>query len=239
MLMRTRPLVALILSAVFSLQLACSSQEKETEESIQAFGDETVAEAPADAENTNPFLENTEKTEADIEKEKAIAEASSSDFTDPSQVQLNGDNAASTAVDSMDNTPVPEAPELTDTSMTPEAPMASDMGLDAGLTAAASGAVYFANASARISREYREQLKDIAAQLKADRSMKVVLTGHCDSRGSAAYNRRLAMKRAKAVRSVLLKMGVKARQMSLGAPQLAQNGSTEEEHAQNRRVEIQ
>jgi peptidoglycan-associated lipoprotein len=239
MLMRTRPFVALILSALFSLQVACSSQEKTTEESLQPMGDDAAAEAPANAESTNPFLENTEKTEADIEKEKAIAEASGSDFTDPSQVQLNADSTASTPVDSVDNSPVPEAPEMTDTAVTPESPTASDMGLDAGLTAPASGAVYFAKASARISREYREQLKAIAAQLKSDRSMKVVLTGHCDNRGSAAYNRRLAIKRAKAVKSALMKMGVKSRQMSIGAPQLAQYGSTEEEHAQNRRVEIQ
>jgi hypothetical protein len=70
----------------------------------------------------------------------------------------------------------------------------------------------------------------IAAKLKVDRSMKVVQVGHCDNRGSAAFNRRLANKRAKAV---------KAKQMSIAVPQLAQSGSTEEEHAQNRRVEIQ
>lgn len=238
MLMRTRPLIALIISALFTLQVACSSQETATEESIQPVGEEAPAEAPTDAENTDTFSENTEKTEADIEKEKAIAEASGSDFTDPSQVQLNGDNTSATAVDPVDSMPAPEAPVMTDTAA-PEAPMASDMGLDAGLGMPASGSVYFAKASARISREYREQLKEIAGKLKADRSMKVVLTGHCDNRGSTAYNRRLAIKRAKAVKSALTKMGVKSKQMSIGAPQLAQSGSTEEEHAQNRRVEIQ
>jgi peptidoglycan-associated lipoprotein len=237
--MRTRPLAALIAFTLFSLQVACSSQETTTEESIQAVGEEAPADAPTDAENTGAVSEETEKTEADIEKEKAIAEASGSDFTDPSQVQLNGDGSPATPVDAVDSMPAPEASGLADMPLAPEAPMASDMGLDAGLGQPASGAVYFAKASSRISREYREQLKEIAAQLKADRSMKVVLTGHCDNRGSAAFNRRLANKRAKAVKSALMKMGVKSRQMSIGAPQLAQSGSTEEEHAQNRRVEIQ
>lgn len=238
MLMRTRPLAALIVSALFSLQVACSSQETSTEESIQPVGEEAPADAPTDAENTGSVTENTEKTEADIEKEKAIAEASGSDFTDPSQVQLNGDGRPATPVDPVDTTAAPEAPAMSDIPA-PEAPMASDMGLDSGLGAPASGSVYFAKASAKVSREYREQLKDIAAKLKADRSMKVVLVGHCDNRGSAAFNRRLANKRAKAVKAALMKMGVKAKQMSIGAPQLAQSGSTEEEHAQNRRVEIQ
>lgn len=239
MLLRTRPLVALMVSALFSLQVACSSQETTTEESIQPVGEEAPAEAPTDAENTDAFGGTTEKTEADIEKEKAIAEASGSDFTDPSQVQLNGDGSPATPVDSVDNTPVPELPAMTDMPAAPESPMASDMGLDAGLDTPASGSVYFAKSSSKVSREYREQLKEIAAKLKADRSIKVVLTGHCDNRGSAAFNRRLANKRAKAVKAILMKMGVKAKQMSIGAPQLAQSGSTEEEHAQNRRVEIQ
>lgn len=238
MLMRTRPLAALIVSALFSLQVACSSQENSTEESIQPVGEEAPAEAPTDAENTGSVSENTEKSEADIEKEKAIAEASGSDFTDPSQVQLNGDGSPATPVDPVDSAAAAEAPAMSDIPA-PEAPMASDMGLDSGLGTPASGSVYFAKASSKVSREYREQLKDIAAKLKADRSMKVVLVGHCDNRGSAAFNRRLANKRAKAVKTALMKMGVKAKQMSIGAPQLAQSGSTEEEHAQNRRVEIQ
>jgi len=237
MLMRTRPLAALIVSALFSLQVACSSQENSTEESIQPVGEEAPADAPADAENTGSINENTEKTEADIEKEKAIAEASGSDFTDPSQVQLDGDGSPTTPVDPVDNNAVPEAPAMND-SPAPEAPAASDMGLDSSLGAPASGSIHFAKASSKVSREYREQLKEIAAKLKADRSMKVVLVGHCDNRGSAAFNRRLANKRAKAVKAALMKMGVKAKQMSIGAPQLAQSGSTEEEHAQNRRVEI-
>ncbi len=239
MLMRTRPLAALIVAALFSLQVACSSSDTATEESIQPASEEAPAEAPTDAENTGSVSENTEKTEADIEKEKAIAEASGSDFTDPSQVQLHGDGSPATPVDSVDNSQVPEAPVMADAPSAPEAPMASDMGLDAGLGAPLSGSVYFAKASSKVSREYREQLKEIAAKLKADRSMKVVLTGHCDNRGSAAFNRRLANKRAKAVKAALIKMGVKSKQMSIGAPQLAQSGSTEEEHAQNRRVEIQ
>ncbi|WP_176736964.1 OmpA family protein [Oligoflexus tunisiensis] len=237
MLMRTRPLAALVLTALFSWQVACSSQEETTEESIQPAGEEFPAEAPTDAEKTEAEA-STEKSEADLEQEKALAEASGSDFTDPSQVQLNGDASTSTLVDPVDNTEAPETPAMSDAPLAPEAPMA-DMGLDAGLDTASNASVYFAKASSRISRDDRAQLKDIAAKLKADRSLKVTLTGHCDNRGSTAYNRRLAIKRAKAVRSALMKMGVKRGQLSLGAPQLAQTGETEEEHAQNRRVEIE
>jgi outer membrane protein OmpA-like peptidoglycan-associated protein len=228
--MRTRPLAALIVSALFSLQVACSSQANSIEESIQPVGEEAPADAPMDAENT--------RSEADIEKEIAIAEASGSDSIDPSQVQLNGDGSPATPVDPVDGAVAPDAPAMSDIPA-PEAPTTSDIGLDSGLGTPASGSVYFAKASSKVSREYREQLKEIAANLKADRSMKVVLVGHCDNRGSAAFNRRLANKRAKAVKAALMKMGVKAKQMSIGAPQLVQSGSTEEEHTQNRRVEIQ
>jgi len=226
MLMRKRPLAALIVSALFTLQVACSSQEVSTEESIQPIGDEAPAEAPAD----------TEKTEADIEKEKALAEASGSDFTDPNEVQLNGDVPSTTLVDPVDNTAAPESPAMADAPVVPEMP---EMASEPSLGVNANEAVYFAKSSSRVTREYREQLKEIALKLKSDRSLKVTLIGHCDIRGSAAFNRRLAVKRARAVKSALMKMGVKSKQMSLGAPQLAQTGETEEEHAQNRRVEVE
>lgn len=226
MLMRNRPLAALIVSTLFILQVACSSQQVSIEESIEPMGEQAAADASFDAE----------KTADDIEKDQALAEASGSDFTDPNEVQLNGDVSSTTVVDPIDNPAAPEAPAMADAPIASPMPEMTD---EPGLDAKANSAVYFAKSSARVSREYREQLREIARQLKSDRSLKVTLIGHCDIRGSAAFNRRLAMQRVGAVKSALMKMGVKSKQMSLGAPQLAQSGATEAEHAQNRRVEVE
>lgn len=230
MLMRPRPFAALILTSLFVMQAgACSSQETGVEESIQPASEDAPAEITTEAE----------KSEADIEREKALGEASSSDFTDPNEVQLHGDAALSTPVDPVDNTVDPEASAMADTPVTIEDPAVSELTSESSFGIPSAAAIYFASSSARVSREYREQLKEVAAKLKADRSMKVTLTGHSDNRGRAAFNRRLAMKRARAVKAALMKMGVKGKQMTVGTPQLAQSGETAEEHAQNRRVEIE
>jgi outer membrane protein OmpA-like peptidoglycan-associated protein len=190
------------------------------------MGDEASAEVPSD----------TEQTEGDIEKDEALAEASSSDFTDPHEVQLNGDVPSTTRVDPIDNAATPETPVMADAPIGLEIP---EIANEPDLEVNANSTVYFAKSSSRVTREYRQQLREIALKLKSDRNLKVTLLGHCDIRGSAAFNRRLAKQRVRAVKSALMKMGVTSKQISLGAPQLAQSGATEAEHAQNRRVEVE
>jgi len=245
MLSSFRTISAFLLSSFLAINLgACSTQEVKTEESIQASEDSLAAEPTADADKTTDDVQQQEI-------DKAFTEASSSDFTDPNEVQLNAtnnsatgdipstDNSLSTdtslstaSVDDMGSTiPAPEAPELTtDTS-------------DANLAINSSTVtVYFAKSSSRVSREFRAELKELAAKLKADRSLKIQISGHSDSRGSPVFNRRLALKRAKAVKSYLVKLGVKSKQVnvtSFGKDKLAQAGETEQEHRMNRRVEVE
>ena len=67
------------------------------------------------------------------------------------------------------------------------------------------------------------------------------IIGHTDSRGSEAYNQRLSMRRAAAVRDYIVSQGIKADIIDVGgmgeSDPIASN-DTEAGRAQNRRVEI-
>jgi OOP family OmpA-OmpF porin len=72
-------------------------------------------------------------------------------------------------------------------------------------------------------------------------NLRVVVEGHTDSRASAAYNERLGMRRADAVRSYLISKGLDSSRItavSFGELQPVASNDTEEGRAQNRRVEL-
>jgi outer membrane protein OmpA-like peptidoglycan-associated protein len=99
----------------------------------------------------------------------------------------------------------------------------------------------FTTDSAVLRPEAVEQvakLGDILAKYSEDR---IRIQGHTDSTGSAAHNEELSLRRAQAVREVLLSRGVKQEQMlveGIGERRpLADNGSAAG-RAQNRRVEL-
>ncbi|MDX6770975.1 MAG: OmpA family protein [Elusimicrobiota bacterium] len=59
-----------------------------------------------------------------------------------------------------------------------------------------------------LTPEARRTLKKNAAVIGANRSWEVLVEGHCDERGTVAYNLALGQKRAKAVRDYYLALGV-------------------------------
>lgn len=69
--------------------------------------------------------------------------------------------------------------------------------------------IFFRYDSWRISEGARTSLRDNAAWLRANPSQRLTIEGHCDERGSAAYNLVLGEKRAKAVRNYLLELGIR------------------------------
>ena len=89
-----------------------------------------------------------------------------------------------------------------------------------------------------------EKIKEYGQQAKAEmsRADKVKITGHTDSVGDAAYNSLLSLKRAEAVRDVLVSLGVDFNKIVIAGEGMtepvAENG-TEEGRAANRRVEIE
>ncbi|GAB4354873.1 MAG: hypothetical protein Kow0099_38970 [Candidatus Abyssubacteria bacterium] len=69
--------------------------------------------------------------------------------------------------------------------------------------------IYFEYDKARLTPEGLENTRKAATLIKnMERLRKVTVEGHCDSRGSDAYNDALSMKRANAVKDKLIEIGV-------------------------------
>jgi OOP family OmpA-OmpF porin len=81
----------------------------------------------------------------------------------------------------------------------------------------------------------------VAASLKTLPDVKVEVAGHCDWIGSEAYNQKLSIQRAEAVRDYLIKNGVKAESLTFigyGETKPLADNKTDEGRALNRRVEL-
>ena len=86
-------------------------------------------------------------------------------------------------------------------------------------------------------KSYREE-----ARSKLSRADKVIITGHTDNKGTAAYNKKLSLRRANSVRDYLVSLGVDAKKLVVRGEGLSKpvaDNKTEEGRAQNRRVEIE
>ena len=84
-------------------------------------------------------------------------------------------------------------------------------------------------------------LQAAADTLKDNPEVDIIVEGHTDSKGTDAYNERLSVRRANAVRDRLAKLGVRASRMTVrgrGESQPVASNDTEEGRAQNRRVEL-
>ena len=75
--------------------------------------------------------------------------------------------------------------------------------------------VFFAYDSWVISEEGRQALTRNAEWIKSNPSALIKVEGHCDERGTAAYNLVLGEKRAKAARNYLVELGVGANRLSV------------------------
>ncbi len=92
-----------------------------------------------------------------------------------------------------------------------------------------------------VKDEFKPMLDAHARYLRDNRSARMLLQGHADERGSREYNLALGQRRADAVRKYLTLVGasdVQIEAVSLGEEKPRCAESTEECHAQNRRVEI-
>ncbi|MEW6542317.1 MAG: peptidoglycan-associated lipoprotein Pal [Nitrospirota bacterium] len=75
-------------------------------------------------------------------------------------------------------------------------------------TAAGLADVYFAFDSVKITKDGEASLAQDAEWLKANPNQRLTIEGHCDERGTQAYNMVLGEKRAKTVRNYLIELGV-------------------------------
>lgn len=93
-----------------------------------------------------------------------------------------------------------------------------------------------------ISKGSRGILEGLAADLKGRDGITVSIVGHTDSTGRASYNRRLGLRRAKAVADFLSSLGVEGRLLevsSRGESSSADSNLMREGRQKNRRVEIE
>lgn len=88
----------------------------------------------------------------------------------------------------------------------------------------------------------KRELDDLATRLQAMHGIdSIEITGYTDSLGSAAFNQKLSVQRAEAVKSYLVNKGVAADLMTtrgLGASNPVASNATAAGRAQNRRVEL-
>jgi len=98
--------------------------------------------------------------------------------------------------------------------------------------------VFFGYDSWTISEDGRQALTRDADWMKSNLSAQVKVEGHCDERGTSAYNLVLGEKRAKAARNYLVELGVSANRLSVvsyGKERPSCNEHEESCYQQNRR----
>jgi peptidoglycan-associated lipoprotein len=100
--------------------------------------------------------------------------------------------------------------------------------------------VHFAFDSALLDAPARDELKQAAACLAEKRPADVLVEGHCDERGTAAYNLALGNKRAASVKGYLGDLGVAVpmQTISFGKELPLVPGHDEGAWSQNRRAEL-
>jgi OOP family OmpA-OmpF porin len=95
---------------------------------------------------------------------------------------------------------------------------------------------------AELKPEGRARLDDLVDKIKGINLEVIIAVGHTDSVGSAAYNQRLSVRRAEAVKQYLVSKGVEQNRVyteGKGQTQPVADNSTREGRAKNRRVEIE
>ncbi len=87
----------------------------------------------------------------------------------------------------------------------------------------------------------RAELQKIAEYMKQFKSLRLVIEGHCDERGTAEYNLALGERRSRAAYEFLILLGVESNRMqiiSYGEERPLDPRSNETAWAQNRRAEF-
>jgi peptidoglycan-associated lipoprotein len=101
--------------------------------------------------------------------------------------------------------------------------------------------VFFAFDSFVISEEGRQALSRNAEWIKSNAEAQLKIEGHCDERGTSAYNLVLGEKRAKTVRNFLVELGVVSNRLSVvsyGKERPFCKEHAESCYSQNRRAHV-
>jgi len=101
---------------------------------------------------------------------------------------------------------------------------------------------FFGFDRAVLKDEGKQKLDDIVNQLDGVALEVIVAVGHTDSVGPEAYNQRLSVRRAEAVKAYLVSKGIEANRVyteGKGEAQPVADNKTKDGRAKNRRVEIE
>lgn len=99
--------------------------------------------------------------------------------------------------------------------------------------------IFFAFDKSDLSSDSKRRLENNAKKLKDAMSVSLTIEGHCDERGTNAYNLALGERRAKAARDYLASLGVATSRMttiSYGEERPFATGHTEQAWSLNRRA---
>lgn len=99
--------------------------------------------------------------------------------------------------------------------------------------------IYFDFKDAGLTPTAEQLAREKAEWLAGNPEVSVTIEGHCDLRGSEAYNQDLGQRRAVAVETFLKGLGIASSRMtwvSLGETAPVSQGQTEADHRKNRRV---
>jgi OOP family OmpA-OmpF porin len=95
---------------------------------------------------------------------------------------------------------------------------------------------------ADLKAEAKAKLDDLAGKVKGINLEVIIAVGHADSIGTDAYNQKLSVRRAEAVKNYLVTKGIEKNRVyteGKGEKQPVADNKTAEGRAKNRRVEIE
>ncbi|HEX3773950.1 MAG TPA: OmpA family protein [Polyangiaceae bacterium] len=185
--------------------------------------------AAADKDFKNTQIEGLEKTKEQLEAEKRAREAANQDVN-KTKAELAAEKAARA-----------EAEKRAAAAMASLQEIAKVKEESRGVVITLSGSVLFPTGKSDILPIAKEKLDQVAKALKDQGFKAIIVQGYTDSRGNAADNDTLSLKRAQSVRDYLVSQGIPSDKISaegLGSSKPVAPNDTADGRAENRRVEI-
>jgi outer membrane protein OmpA-like peptidoglycan-associated protein len=185
--------------------------------------------ASADKDFKTTQMEGLEKTKEQLDAERKAREASTNEVA-KTREELATEKAARV-----------EAEKKAAAALASLTEIAKVKEESRGVVITLSGSVLFATAKSDLLAIAKEKLDQVVKALTDQGFKALVIQGYTDSRGNAAENDALSLRRAQSVRDYMVSRGIpseKATAEGLGASKPVADNATADGRAENRRVEI-